>query len=505
MNKSKERVEICTKSNQFTPFNVGEYLPNSMLVSHSIGECGAEPIQLTNKIIELENLKVKPIVELTGDHLKDAKKIIELTFKNKLIKLDSKIYYFNGKESEIVIDGTARRHIATAMEGGMIKVTKSRVDCTLSVLKDQLIDKGRPNPPDFNVYFSDTVFNLMVGDTEQHKVENKNTRTLSVRYSKNAECPNFISWLNSIFSNELERVDYVQELIGWILCRNNLGIEKAIMLLGPPRAGKGVLLKVMRALLGRGTASFYLRNLGEDKYLSAMRDAHLAIDSDAVGPNKFDANTVMGLFKVITSNEPVAIKLIYIQDPKDGSLNCKLCVAANSAPLMHDDSSAAANRWLPLVFDKCFLEKEDTGLFKRFEKELAGIANWALLGLQRLEKRGAFVLPSSSLEQIALLTSDSGYLNNFLLDELTIDKTLRCTEKNIWDRYVQWAKREGNPLEQRQLIMKSVEDALRGSGVRRAKSIKMSDGKSQRGFYGLEPKRNSSQGNVANLNLPKTG
>lgn len=480
-------------------FNFSNHEDTSLL-NPSASHCKDTMVNKVPEVMDLEELSVMSIMELNGDHLHDAKMIIKNVFKNHLIKLDNKLYYFNGKECKAISDDIARRHIGKAMENGLVKVTQNRINSTYSVLQDQIQNKGRANPPNLNVYFSNCVFNLMTGKIEEHSIDNRNTRCLPVNFVEEFDCPEFIKWLNDIFSDDLQKIDYLQELFGWTLCRNNLGIEKAIMFLGPPRAGKGILLKIMRALHKNGASSFKLGDLHNDKVLSSMLDAHMAIDSDSVGPRSFDASTVMGLFKVITSNEPVGIKLLYVQEPVDMPLNCKLCIAANNTPILHDESQAAANRWLPLIFKQSFLGQEDHSLYDKFSSELTGIANWALVGLQRLYKRGKFILPESSIDQVEQMASAGGYLNNFIIDELEFAKDYRCTDSDIWNRYRVWATRGGYELEKRPALLTVIKDVLNKHGAEWQKSVRIGS-TDYRGFKGVRPKP-ARNDNISTLNLP---
>lgn len=466
-------------------FNLNKQSPSAAHFQPSITSDAERTLQPT--LLYFDQLDVESILELNGDHLNDAKLILENVFNHKLIKLDNKLHFFNGRDCVAINDDVMRRHIAKAMGNGSIRVTQNRIASTYAVLKDQIPNGGSANPPNLKVFFSDCVFNLATGKVEQHSIDNRNTRSLAVKYNTKPKCPSFKRWLKKTFSDDLDNVAYLQELIGWTLCRNNFGIEKAIMLLGPPRAGKGILLRLIRSLHNGGASSFRFGNLCDDRTLSSMRDSYIAIDSDAVSPKKFDAHSVMGLFKVITSNESVPNKLLYIQDMQDSALNCKLCIAANSSPVLIDDSQASANRWLPLIFNKSFQGKEDTTLFNKFNSELEGIVNWAFAGLKRLVKRKQFKLPKASIEQLELMASEGGSLHTFISDELVIDKSYRCSEKDVWEQYSNWANRNGYEVEKRALIIRAVEDAVRQYGVRRHKSVKI-NGRDQRGFYGLSPK-----------------
>jgi len=488
-----------------------DFFPNTAYSEPSIIETTSEKNEVSKSTTvdpifeEYEGISTEQISDLNGDHLRDAAKIMDITFNKKLARLGEQLHFFNGKELDPLNDRFVRRHIGLAMKNGGVKVSQNRISGTLSILKDQVPFLGKPDPVSLKVFFSNGVFNLVSDEFEEHCISNKNTRTLSVDYSMDYQCVEFIKWLKDIFKNEPERIEYLQEMIGWSLCRDNLGIEKGMMFLGPTRAGKGVILRLMRFLHGRGAVSLELSELDDNKRLSAMKSSHIAIDTDAVGPTKKNEKVVTTLFKIITSNEPIGVKLLWVQTPDDGPLDCKICISVNSAPIMSDHSAATANRWLPLVFDRSFLGKEDPALFSKLKKEAAGIANWALEGLRRLVLRKHFVLPLSSLSQIDQLISDNGNVHDFISEGLILDKDERCSNADLWDCYEKWALAGGHEQTKKILFLKSIEDALRGRGARRSKSIKMDDGSSKRGFYGIKLIKPITTNNTSPSSLPKSG
>jgi len=429
-----------------------------------------------------ENLHVKSSTGFTGDHYFDA--IILLgVFYNWLVNLNGEFHYFNGRECQKIKDQIIRRYIARAMGGGDVKITQSRINGTLSVLKDQAPELGKPNPVSKNVYYENGVLNPVTGEFSEHNINNRNTSTLSVEYRSDSECPQFIEFLISTVG--VESVQLVQEIFGWILCRDNLGIEKAALFIGPPRAGKGVMARLIFLLLSGGAVPFNLSELDDNKRLSGMRNANVAIDTDAGSASNRNAKAVMALFKIISSNEKLSILQLYTQTPWEGALNCKMLVLANSVPSMFDDSAATANRWVPVVFNNSFLGKENPNLFKQLSKELPGIAAWAVIGLRRLIERGHFELPKNSLDQLDSLISDGGSIQEFINECLIVDESQRASDGNLWEAYRRWSMANGREINKRRYMLKSLEDALRGNGGRRAKSVKLNDGKDYRGFYGV--------------------
>ncbi|PCJ87992.1 MAG: hypothetical protein COA54_04305 [Thiotrichaceae bacterium] len=446
--------------------------------------------------IPIEKLSIKSMPGFTGDHLTDATILLSATFDYRLVNMDGVLYYFDGQKFVVINDKTIRRCIGKAMGYGDVKVTQNRITGTLAVLKDQAPEIGEANPQSRNVYFKDCVLNPETGEVSHHKIENRNTSTLTVDYESNATCLQFDKFLNSIYLNDPEQIRLLQEVIGWILICDYLGIEKAVLFIGPPRAGKGVIARIIFALLDSGAIPFSLSELDDNKRLSGMRHARVAIDSDAVGAGQRNARYVMGLFKIITSNEKLSVPQLYAQVPWTGSLNCKLFVMANSIPTMWDDSTATGNRWIPVMFSQSFLGRENPKLYKTLVTELPGIAVWAVEGLKRLITRGYFELPPSSRDQLDSLVSDGGSTQDFINDRLVLGERERVTSHIMWDVYRQWAISTGHEIGKRNHILKSLEDALRGHGVRRSKSVRMNDGKDHRGFYGVAVNTVTASGQV---------
>jgi len=486
-------IDVINKSgkNPVTILSVfKEATKNGWIRNPELNFCKLKDANIYTEVVEkiyqpISFLKVNSMAGFSGDHYMDAVFIINTVFGGCLVNLDGVLHYFNGRFHEKVTDQIVRRLITRAMGGGDVKVTQNRISGTLAVIKDQALELGEANTVSSNVYFTNCVLNAETGELSSHDIENCNTSTLSVEYQSNSKCPQFISFLSSTFSNDSGRIQLLQELIGWILFRDNIGIEKAALFIGPPRAGKGVLARLIFTLLGSGAVPFNLSELDDNKRLSGMRQANVAIDTDAIGSSNRNARAVMGLFKIITSNEKLSVLQLYKQTPWEGVLNCKMFVLANSVPSMWDDSSATANRWIPLVFDHSFLGKEDPNLYKRLSTELTGIATWAVDGLRRLIVRGHFELPQSSLNQLESLVSDSGPMQEFISDCLILGEQQRSSDRALWNSYQMWATGSGREVNKRHHMLKSLEDALRGNDVRRTKSVKLPDGKFHRGFYGV--------------------
>lgn len=480
------------KLNASQAFATPPVLPNNALTAPKLHNTDNAPF---------ESLQVSQCV-LFNDHLLDAEVCKTSVFFDRLAMVDNNTHWWNGSCWEWAQDTLLRRYIGKAMISGEYKTTKSRIDGTLSVLKDNLPIIQNADAPQMKVFFSNGALDLNSFELLPHDQAFGNTRTLSAEYGTYG-CPEWQNWLSGLFVSEPERIELLQEMIGWCLTRTNLGIEKALILIGPQRSGKGTLAKIINKLLGDGATSFNLNDLDNDKILSSMIGANVAIDAEAANPKRSDARVVTTVFKSITSNDAIPVKKLWTQKPWRGALNCKLTALANSVPTMFDDSGATANRWIPLVFDKSFIGKEDTGLESRLSTELNGIANWAIVGLKRLIANGKFTMPQSSIDELENIKNLSSPLNAFIRDCFEFGNTLehRLTSKELKVAYRQWCMRNdeehlGNAL------IRAVTDATRHLGVVKKDSLRI-NGVVTSGFEGvkLKPVKSPSESpNITHIN-----
>jgi len=443
------------------------------------------PTTSSAKIEPLATLDVRP-VQMTGDHIFDAGIIMKSVFADRIGSFEGAAHWWNGQCWEFAPDDLLRRAVGVAMMDANIKTTRSRIEGTFAVMRDQLPRFGQIDPPSRVVFFNNGALDVHTGAVTAHNAAHRNSRVIPVDYDPSATCPEWQAWLADIFRNEPERATLLQEMIGWTLCRDHLGIEKALMLIGPGRSGKGTIIRVLRALLGNGAGAFTLPTLDDNKALAGMRGQNVTIDSDAASPARTNARQIVGLFKAISSNEPVPVKLLYTQMPWQGALNCKLMLAANSIPTMWDDSAASANRWIPLVFDRSFLGNEDVTLADRLTNELQGIAAWAVLGLQRLAKTGRFTMPQSTRDELANMVISGSPIEQFITDRLSLGMTKahRVTETDLWTGYRAWCSTQGHEEMKRRDFLKALEDALRGKGAKRKTNMRIGD-KVAPGFDGV--------------------
>jgi putative DNA primase/helicase len=93
---------------------------------------------------------------------------------------------------------------------------------------------------------------------------------------------------------------------------------------------------------------------------------------------------------------------------------------------------------------RSFYGKENLDLTTALLEELPGIMNWALRGLDRLNKRGRFEVPPSSLQAIRQLEDLASPVGAFIRDWCAVGTDNTVGVKQLYAAYSNWCEQEGH-------------------------------------------------------------
>jgi putative DNA primase/helicase len=113
-----------------------------------------------------------------------------------------------------------------------------------------------------------------------------------------------------------------------------------------------------------------------------------------------------------------------------GRLGVRFLLAGNILPNFSSATGAMATRLLIVPFEVSFLGREDRELLPKLLRELPGILNWALDGLDDLRMRGDFVEPEASRLAKVRLLNKSHPIHGFVTERCTV-KPLAVTDKAV--------------------------------------------------------------------------
>ncbi|WP_060176886.1 phage/plasmid primase, P4 family [Streptomyces sp. IMTB 1903] len=222
-----------------------------------------------------------------------------------------------------------------------------------------------------------------------------NTSSLPYDYEDTDETPTeWLKFLASVWPEDDEPVKALQEWFGYVLS-GQTDLQKALMLIGPPRSGKGTIAAILEALVGyQNMAGPTLSSLSQNFGLQSLIGKSIAVIDDARSPNR-DRDVILERLLSVIGQGVLTVDRKN-REPWIGRISARVMLMSNELPSFADSSGAFAGRFVILVMTNSFLNKEDPHLRSRLLNEIPAILRWSLDGLDRLTERGRFIEPKAS-------------------------------------------------------------------------------------------------------------
>jgi putative DNA primase/helicase len=209
------------------------------------------------------------------------------------------------------------------------------------------------------------------------------TYQLPFKFEPNATCPIFDSYLVKVLPDEPSRL-ILQEFGGFVFTKMN--IEKCLVLTGGGSNGKSVFFNILTALIGaENTLTFSMGLFGHEYNRARLTNVLLNYSSEK--GTDLDAET----FKALISGEPLQAREPYGK-PFTINNKVKFIMNCNELPKETESTDAYFRRYLIIPFEvKISEEEKDIMLAEKIiARELPGIFNWLLKGLERLATEKKF-------------------------------------------------------------------------------------------------------------------
>lgn len=252
----------------------------------------------------------------------------------------------------------------------------------------------------------------------------------------------WIGFLNDLFGDDCASINLLQQWFGYCLL-GRTDQQKALMLIGPARGGKGTIARVLQSLLGRSNiCSPTLSSLGTQFGLQPLIGKLLAIISDARLGGRADIHSIAENILRVTGEDGVSIPRKFLQD-YSATLQARIMVLSNEAPRFSDASSALIRRFLVLQLNRSFLGNEDIGLTDALLAELPGIFLWALDGLDALNDAGRFVQPEAGADLIEDMVGMASPVRVFLDESCELDPASEIPCRRLFEAWQEWCIKSG--------------------------------------------------------------
>lgn len=270
------------------------------------------------------------------------------------------------------------------------------------------------------------------------------TTVLPYAYDPTAPAPaNWLRFLADILPGDAEGIEAVQELFGLVLT-SDTSFQKVWLIVGPPRAGKGVIARVLKAVAGAANVCApTLAGLATNFGLEPLIGQQVAIVGDARLGQQANNGILVERLLSISGEDTLTVDRKH-KGAWTGKLPTRLLLISNELPALTDAAGALSSRFIVLKLNRSFLGKEDRGLTDRIvADELPGILNWALAGLDRLRQRGRLVQPASgraAVEELERLTSP---IKAFIADRCSVGPDERVEIDTLHAAFTRWRDDQG--------------------------------------------------------------
>ena len=254
----------------------------------------------------------------------------------------------------------------------------------------------------------------------------------------------WLGFLGSLWPSEPEAINVLAEWMGYVVS-GRTDLHKLLLMVGPTRGGKGVIARMLMALIGtRNVAGPTLNSLGGEFGLAPLIGKPLAIVSDA----RFGSgnhHVVIERLLSISGEDTLTVNRKY-RDQWTGKLPSRLHIISNELPRLGDASTAIIGRIVLLVLSLSWLGKEDHGLEPALRNELPGLLNWALDGLHRLtvDNDNVFTRINSADEVVTTLRDLASPVGAFVRESCVISSTKQVKVDDLYAAFKDWAETNGH-------------------------------------------------------------
>jgi len=287
------------------------------------------------------------------------------------------------------------------------------------------------------------MLNWKTGELLKHDPTYYSTYQITQQWNEEATCETVDWWLSQVLEAEL--IELAWEVIG-IALYAGVGFQKAILLLGPGRNGKGTFLRLIEKLIPAHVLSHVdLHSFGSDKFATSSLFGKIA---NLSGDLRAEALPSTSEFKKLTGDDIITAQFKHKQS-FDFLNHATLIFSMNELPGTGDTSFGFYERIhiLPFTGKTLKADEIDPTWEPRMHLELEGVLLKAVLGLRRAMNRGRLDSPPMVEEALARYRLDSNPVEDFINEKTWITENAEdfVSRKEMFFSYQYFCQDLGYP------------------------------------------------------------
>lgn len=300
-----------------------------------------------------------------------------------------------------------------------------------------------------------------VSEIVEHDYAHWITKRAGACYDPETTCPRWAKFIDWLADRDSEIVAFLQELLGTALIGQNPD-RVIIVLHGPGKNGKSVILKIMRAIFGdygQDAPSDLLMQKsagGASPELARMKGVRLlCLDDPDIGNAQ---TTAIDNLKRLSGDQNIVGRALYGKHTEFRGVMTPL-IAWNKVPDLHGGGGNAIwDRLAMFEFHKR-PAKADPNLEAKLLSEREGILNWLIEGFERRSKRGGLLWPNAILDTKQSLRDKKDSAGEFVQRRVTSVSGQRVKANDLYAAYEAWCKAHQLDLHDRRRLKHCMEQA----------------------------------------------
>ena len=341
------------------------------------------------------------------------------------------------------------------------------------------------------------LFSLTTFELEPHRKEIFSTTQLNFSYDPDAKCPKFDRFLDDVFLGNERLKMRLSEAFGYGLTTLTEA-QVFFIFYSPGSSGKSVASRLFIRLAGgkEQVSTVALADLSKKFQRSQLwgKLANVSTENQQNGRQKFNTQAL----KAITSGDLIQLEFKG-KNPFTDIITAKLFFSVNELPIPDDKTFAYMRRVVLIPFLAQFLDKPDKTkkeekkrnphMEKELARELPGLFNFSMEGLQRLMKNKFQFTPSKVAQKVlAKYVSDINPICNFVSETLEVNKKSEVTQDSLYAAYTTWARKNGERVDNKRSFLKDLRQNLNNAKI----PFKERKSNSKRFFTGIALKNPSN-------------
>lgn len=289
--------------------------------------------------------------------------------------------------------------------------------------------------------------NLKTGELQDHDKAALITKSTSVGYNPDAECPFWLKTLNLAFNGDQQLVDYLQRAVGYSITGSVS--EQCLFICWGEQGnnGKSTILETLQNILGS------YAEMSDMKVITTAETDNRVASSLAklpgvriVSMNEAEENQKLSeaLVKQITGGDTLQACKKF-KEPFEFRPQFKLWIRTNEKPVIRGLNDAIWRRIKLIPFETPIPESERMrrdDVDDLLKQEYEGILNWCVQGAKWWNKKG-LMDPKAVTAATAGYRSEMDILQSFY-DECIIESPDAYISRNeLYSTFTRWAKENG--------------------------------------------------------------